>query len=507
MRKAFKKLREKGLDKSSNNAVRIMDALVIDASDLYVMYSPPTVEAEALLRQDSTLILADYPLDYDYTQEELIARPALLEGEIPDYYAAIKINSEQASEQSYILLDELYIPEEDPYFTGIAPLNARTTDSNIIESKEDLLRHLLYEAYKLTGNEAELDQVPLENGRWIFGTRWWPSGRITLFDEVVGANVPVVGAQVLIRQWFTVRQGITDANGNFSTSSVRGSARYILQWERYHYSIRNGAFFQAEHRGSKETNVPWNVNFASGDDLYHALIHQAAHDYYYGHRFGLTSPSRNGFEIGSIQMKIAARETAPWGVASSYSHGRSDYTGGLIAQITIKAYGNAADLVYGTTIHELTHASHAMVDRDSYNNLVWDGWIAPIQPGVKDNNRRTLETWARTVEIAMTLHKYSKEYAVIGYSYFRGGRTNYQLQTTLQENHYTSAGYDMFDDFNQRTRGTQFPIDRVSGYTLKQLEDGLIGARSWTQWRNNIKKKFDNPTEQFVDELFNNWPN
>jgi hypothetical protein len=90
-----------------------------------------------------------------------------------------------------------------------------------------------------------------------FGTRWWPSGNISIYDEVAGANKPVVGAQVLIRQWFTVRQGITDANGNFSTSSVRGSARYIIQWERYNYSIRNGSFFQAELRGPVKEES-WN---------------------------------------------------------------------------------------------------------------------------------------------------------------------------------------------------------------------------------------------------------
>lgn len=100
----------------------------------------------------------------------------------------------------------------------------------MINNKEDLLRHLLYEAYKLTGNEAELEQTPLENGRWIFGTRWWPSGNISVYDEVAGGNKPVVGGQVLIRLWFTVRQGITNSNGYFSTSSVRGSARYVIQW-------------------------------------------------------------------------------------------------------------------------------------------------------------------------------------------------------------------------------------------------------------------------------------
>lgn len=68
----------------------------------------------------------------------------------------------------------------------------------------------------------------------------------------------------------------------------------------------------------------------------------------------------------------------------------------------------------------------------------------------------------------------------------------------------------MIDDYNQRIRninGYLYPVDKVSGYTLKQLQDALVGARSWSQWRDNIKNKYDNPTEMYIDELFNNWPN
>lgn len=65
----------------------------------------------------------------------------------------------------------------------------------------------------------------------------------------------------------------------------------------------------------------------------------------------------------------------------------------------------------------------------------------------------------------------------------------------------------MIDDFNQRQfyNSVSYPIDRVNGYTLKQLEQSLIGAKYWNEWRDNLKNKYDNPTEQFVDELFNNW--
>jgi hypothetical protein len=39
----------------------------------------------------------------------------------------------------------------------------------------------------------------------------------------------------------------------------------------------------------------------------------------------------------------------------------------------------------------------------------------------------------------------------------------------------------------------------------KQLQDALIGARLWNGWKDNIKNKYDNPTEIYLDELFNNW--
>ncbi len=333
-----------------------------------------------------------------------------------------------------------------------------------------------------------------------------PSGNIKVWDGMTNSYKPVQGAQVLIRQWFTVRQGITDANGNFSTSSVRGSARYILQWERYDYSIRNGSLFQAETRGPKETNVPWNLNIKGGDDEYHAMIHTACNDYYYGSRFGLTSPPRNG--TFKRQMKIAARELND---QSSTVKAREIW---FCAYISIKSWGRASDQVYGTTIHELAHAAHRQVDTQSYNNVVYDAYTNPcVSSGgcnnlgpTADNNRRLLETWPTTVEIFFVLDRYKTKFGLTNYSVYKNNfLNNLQSQTIAGNRYYTSVGFDMTDDFNQRVNGFAYPIDRVSGYTLTQLEQALVGARSWWQWRDNIKNRYNNPTEIYLDELFNNW--
>lgn len=65
----------------------------------------------------------------------------------------------------------------------------------------------------------------------------------------------------------------------------------------------------------------------------------------------------------------------------------------------------------------------------------------------------------------------------------------------------------MIDNFNQRSFGNAYPIDRVPGYTINQLENALNGANSWWKWRDNIKSQYFNTTENSLDELFNNWPN
>lgn len=68
----------------------------------------------------------------------------------------------------------------------------------------------------------------------------------------------------------------------------------------------------------------------------------------------------------------------------------------------------------------------------------------------------------------------------------------------------------MIDNENQRfTRGHNgsiaFPQDRVSGYSILQIEQGLRGATSWNEWRNNMINRHNNPTEGSINELFSNW--
>lgn len=72
---------------------------------------------------------------------------------------------------------------------------------------------------------------------------------------------------------------------------------------------------------------------------------------------------------------------------------------------------------------------------------------------------------------------------------------------------YTSGIYDMTDEIDQRRiYGSEYPIDQVKGYTIKELENALSGARYWNDYRDKVKAMYPNkPTRPFIDELFANW--
>lgn len=472
----------------------------IVATHLYIRFKPKTAEELAELKSDSTIVLYDIPLDYEIINNGDFYHDSELPPNQPTYkYTSIPIDKKTSINIEFEVLEELFIPDEDN--------DTNEFKTNSFASKETI-NQLVDESLRLTNNLDELEREnPLASKR-----RWRPSGRVRVYDHTTKSYVPVTGLKVRARRWFTTHRGFTNNSGDFRCGGrFRRKANYSIKWDRHEYSIRSGTFGQAILNGPKRRGN-WNVNLGRSSSSivndkqqYYALIHQGALDYYYGSRFGLTSPPRNKFL--RKQLKIAAR---PKSGQSSYVKARSIYLG---ADISLQAWGRTSDRVYGTIIHELAHAAHRRVDRKSYNSIVWGAYTGPCTSfngcqnlgQTANGKRRLMETWATTVETVFVLNRYRNLYRIKSFDY---DSDNFQFQRTAAENHYTSAGYDMIDGINQRSiYGSDRPLDRVSGYSIKQLELGLRGAKTWQEWKSNIKARFNNPTEKHLDELFNNWSN
>ncbi len=489
----------------NNSSYRMMGA-GITTTHLYLKFKPQNEEELSLLQEDSTLTLYTHPLDYEILGDGDYYHDPEIPDSLPTYqYCAVPADKVLPAGVSHEVLAKLFIPDEDPDDEGKRFASGETTDA------------LVDEALRITDNlEPDEDQGNQRRRR-----KWRPQGSVQVyhsFSENKNRNsryIPVQGAVVRARRWFTTRKGTTDADGKFSCNGrFRRAANYSIRWERYHFSIRSGTLGQAVYNGPKKRGG-WNLklgrqgsNFVKDKQQYYALIFQAAHFYYYGDRMGLTSPSRNSW--WKKQLKIAARAKNG---SSSHVHQRTLYWG---ADISLQKYGNYSDLVFATTIHELAHGAHRELHKNNYNHLVSEGYVKPcvshwdcmesnadISSKAK-NKRRLLETWAKTVEIALTRNWYINHCNISNYVF---ERANYQSVEIEDKPYYTSAGYDLIDDEDQSETFTYLntPNDRVKGYSILQLEQALKHARSWEEWRDNIKEDYDNPTEKYVDELFANW--
>ncbi len=131
--------------------------------------------------------------------------------------------------------------------------------------------------------------------------------------------------------------------------------------------------------------------------------------------------------------------------------------------------------IYATTIHELAHASH---------------WNMSSSGDYSDCEGKVTESWARGVQWDLTRMIWA------GY---RGGPTNMPK--------YTQVVVDMIDPANDGSNFGKMLIseDNVTGYTIREIEDALQGQRTWNGWRDNIKNKYNNGTENNLDALFSAW--
>lgn len=148
--------------------------------------------------------------------------------------------------------------------------------------------------------------------------------------------------------------------------------------------------------------------------------------------------------------------------------------------------------IFGTTIHELSHASHWEMSYSTYQYVSDWFWSEPKVP----------ESWAVGVEWKITNDIYP--------SAIYGNHQDYQDYTiagiiTGNYPEYTPLAIDLMDNINQRldhSGNMAYANDQVEGYTLSQLEQALRHSDSWGTWRSRIKEMFDNPTEVYVDYLF-----
>ena len=430
----------------------------------YIRFKPANEDEYRLLDYDSSLVLWDFPLDTVLPEGLTSYRDSGIPDSAPCYQYVVVEVDQALPQVEYETLAHLLLSDRRQ--------QAALTKSVSFWDSYEMLEH---EALRITGN------APVAGGGMGKAQgKWRPSGNIMVWDETLRRNVPILGVEVRVRNWFRSWQGYTDANGNFrSGEKFRGDVSYFLKWEYKDelFDIRNGGAGQAFYNGPNDSWDPWNLVISSGMSRVYAHIFRVGAFYIAQEPYGL---SDRPFDRVSVQ---AHDGKCPAGTPSKYTYGNEnidmwskDHSGNLWASIRL----------FRMACHEFAHAQHdEMYEGGSCYN---------------DVDKIVRESWAEAVEGFFTRAEYG-----VGERHY----LQHYTFTAMREEHesvYTPVLIDLIDWENQRFCHSvpdelpDMPLDCVSGYTLAQIESCLKTAKTLGDVKNLIKS-FANPTKYFVDEL------
>jgi len=517
----------------------------ISTTHYYIRYLPANEEELDLIKSDTLVEWYSYPLDYEInenSEETSYHDPSIPENQPTWQYTAIPVYHPIFEEVEYEILEELYIPEK---------LDDKKLDDTFINAIVD-------EALRITNNLPNTSTNDINKRR----PEWIPAGNILVWDDIIGttttttavfdhwecydcdtgvivscdsfggplpiereidpddevcrravytyvtttvngSNIPLRGAKVRARRWFTTHRGITDSNGDYTCDGdFRGSANYSIIWERAHYDIRNGLWPQAYYNGPNKIG-DWNLKITGGKSLRYATIHRAANRYYYENVGNLFRP----YTIfgGQPKMKISYYHRTQTG--GSNGDFNPLFGGGIFSHIRIFGENNSGwrstEGIFSTTAHEMSHASHS----------IYMGNIQFIQ--VADI---ISESWAEACERQICEIEYIQGLGFTDYEHHEFDRYERWVLpcngcTSEQEEHrekYTPLFIDLIDDINQHDFANNRPDDSITGYSLSGIQQNILfDSYGLSSFRDNILNYrpsgvTTNQLNTYINYYFNN---
>lgn len=226
-------------------------------------------------------------------------------GEVFEYLEleALKLTNNLDEEELSIL--RFYLPNDD---SGISFTFKEATEKGfqmpeLILDYDSVMELLNYEGDEIT-----------EEGK--FAKRRGPSGRITVRDDVLNRDLPVVGVEVRVRKWglLPIRIAYTSSNGEFNTRSTRTKrVKYsaVFYNTSKKFRIKAGSVFvNAKYRDNRRyKRRGWYLNFTNGRTKFYAQVHNATMDFYTRavNKFGLQHPNWRWIRISAKYNKQAGK--------------------------------------------------------------------------------------------------------------------------------------------------------------------------------------------------------
>ena len=535
MQKAYQNLKLKKKLKSSIN---------ISTTDYYVRFFPKNENELQELEADS-LILFNYPLDYEIKQtENTNEEPSLEDTQNQWYYTSVPVDY-KFPDVEYEILAELFLPESIE--------NSKVTKSS---SSIQFLYELEDEALRITGNYTQPEEYN-DNPTLKRASKKAPEGYVKVYDSERKSLVSVEGVRVRTRRWFKYGLGWTNYKGYYKVNnSYRRDVQYSILFENnLGFKIRAYALSATEaihHVGSHNRNG-YNFNIYQYSRAWRfCTVNNAVLKYrkycdqfkigkpysdlrisvsdksggsaapmfkYVWGFYGFTSKSKVLAFLGKIPGLIVIPTTLGLNTSLKF----------ILPDIILQANSlHETAALYEVCFHELSHASHFK----KVGSAFWIKYINYISTygayGTGKQNNAGLcalgEAWAYNLGYRLTLEEYnnvgnSKDNSDITWKGFE----NFEPRKTGRKDDYLKTFYDpsnpdkrvvewygwipagiMNDiiDTNADFIRTGYK-DNVSGYTYHDLFDALDSDVDTPQkFRDRLLRENGNKDKTDLENLF-----
>ena len=396
----------------------------ITPTDLYVRFLPSSDEQlDALVALG--VHLTDHPLDYSIKVEgDWYHDPSIDDDDITWQYAVVPHDFEFPEGIPYELLDECYIAEND-----------MVTRSDGIDWEA-----VEREAYILTGNG---DMICPETK----ATAVAPSGRITVVDPDFAGGKPigVSGVRVSCNSFVKFSHAYTDRDGYYQMKKkFSAKPRYRLVFKNsMNFSIGFNLILvpaSVSTLGKGEpSGMSVTVTGTSEDKIFRrCAVNNAAYDFFSRcaeDDLNIKTPPK---DTRLWIFKSLGRSCAPMlhhgavvenGLVNTYLKGYGTLIKCFLPDVVIgtKESESYAD-IYGTTVHELAHASHySKVGNGYWEKYIWYVISSAINSGADGYGNGTEknagycevgETWAYFMESKLFKDRYGGSMPDFGTSWW-----------------------------------------------------------------------------------------
>ena len=440
----------------------------------YVRFVPTCDdEADAVLRH-TELDIYQYPLDCEITEGFIgINNPFEING-YPQYWTVVPADCPLNSfDCPYEVESELWMPKY------LEEVPVRSTEWRF-ESK------LLDELCREQGISNPVS--PDTKG----SSKYYPEGYVKYSDTELG----IVGIEGMVVEaytfWHNYKATSTNTGYlNYGSASFKGDFKYRIKFSRDDFAIRVGNEKSDLEYVTSNTYGALNRTF-TGEYAKYSVIFQAAQRYYYQANEGIPRPPMNGTWKACLRFHVYNYTDEQGRGIGLFSFDDRDLLVNRPVVLIWEYNGTeelSSDELYGTAIHELTHAMHFNMDPDLYISI----------------EKRVGESLARGVELYWTMQRYP----------------DYTLDGNYSIDFYTAIMRDLTDgkkmvqcnwvgeDGDPYAENTSKAYsDKIdSAYTIPEMVEAVKTCKTPQDWYTMIQTLYPNriPLDLYLVEAFRFW--